>query len=149
MVDVSKRSMSTHLFGCNVSMPVAISPTAFHKLAHPTGEIATAKAAGKAGIIFTLSTFSNTTIEEVANTAPNTIKWFQFFIYYDRKLTENFLRRVEAAGFNGLVLTLDANFSGKRRKDYRNEFSLPPNLKMANLDGKDLVHGTGNLSYST
>ncbi|CAG2069259.1 unnamed protein product [Timema podura] len=65
-------------------MPVGVSPTAMQRMAHPDGECANAKAAGAMGTIFILSTLSTSSIEEVAAAAPNTIKWFQLYIYKDR-----------------------------------------------------------------
>jgi 4-hydroxymandelate oxidase len=127
-------------------MPVLIAPTAFHRMAHPDGERATARAAGQAGTIMTLSTLSNTPLEEVAAvaTAP---QWFQLYVYRDRAATEALVRRVEVAGFRALVLTVDAPLLGRRERDVRNRFRLPPGLTIASLDfaGKeDLPHPTAD-----
>lgn len=141
MVDVSKRDMSCNVFGLNLSMPIAIAPSAMQKMAHPDGEVGAARAAGNAGTIYTLSTLSTSSLEEVATGAPDTHKWFQFYIYKDRKLSESLVRRAEKAGFKAIVLTVDAPCFGIRRADVRNKFSLPPDLRLANF--QDQVQSAG------
>jgi (S)-2-hydroxy-acid oxidase len=87
LLDVSRRDLSTRVLGGlhKISMPVGISPTAMQRMAHPLGELAAAKAAQKAETVFIMSTLSTSSIEEVAEAAPNAIKWFQLYIYKDRK----------------------------------------------------------------
>lgn len=68
-------------------------------------------------------------MEEVAEGAPNTHKWFQLYIYKDRKLSEDAVRRAEACGFKAIVLTVDAPRFGIRRADVRNKFNLPAHLE--------------------
>ncbi|EEB12228.1 Hydroxyacid oxidase, putative [Pediculus humanus corporis] len=133
--DVSKRDLSATVLGTKVSMPLGISPTAMQKMAHHLGEVASAKAAGKAGTIFILSTISTSSIEEVAEGAPETEKWFQLYIYKDRMSTVDLIRRAEKNNFKALVLTIDAPIFGIRHADSRNKFKLPPHLKMANFTG--------------
>lgn len=84
LIDVSKINMSSNIFGIKMNFPVGISPSANQKQAHIDGEIGTALAAGKVGSIFILSSFSMTTIEDVAKAAPETVKWMQMYIYNDR-----------------------------------------------------------------
>lgn len=98
------------------------------RMAHPDGEIANAKAAGKMGTLFTLSTIATSSIEELGQEAPNTLKWFQLYIYRDKNLTETMVKRAEKAGFKALVLTVDAQIFGQRRADMRNKFTLPSHL---------------------
>uniref|UniRef100_A0A8D8HYU8 (S)-2-hydroxy-acid oxidase n=1 Tax=Culex pipiens TaxID=7175 RepID=A0A8D8HYU8_CULPI len=131
----ASRDMTVELFGEKFSMPIGISPTAMQRMAHPEGEVANAKAAASRGIPFTLSTIATSSIEQVAAGAPRSPKWFQLYIYKDRKLTENLVRRAEKAGFKALVLTVDAPMFGLRRADMRNKFSLPPHYVLANFDG--------------
>lgn len=132
--DVSVRNMTYTIFGDTVSMPLGICPTAMQKMAHPDGELANARAAEKAGIIFTLSTISTSSIEEVAQAAPKCIKWFQLYIYKDRDATKKLVRRAELAGFKAIVLTVDAPVFGVRRADIRNNFNLPSHLRFANFE---------------
>jgi (S)-2-hydroxy-acid oxidase len=80
-----------------------------------------------------LSTIATTSIEDVAAAAPEAIKWFQLYIYKDRKLTESLVKRAELAGFKALVLTVDAPLFGLRRADLRNKFSMPKHLTLANF----------------
>ncbi|GLG93436.1 Hydroxyacid oxidase 1-like Protein [Gryllus bimaculatus] len=91
--------------------------------------------AGAEGAIFTLSTLSTSSIEEVAAAAPDTVKWFQLYIYKDRKVTMDLVQRAEKAGFKAIVLTVDAPVFGIRLADLRNKFVLPSHLRLANFDG--------------
>ncbi|KAG6800896.1 hydroxyacid oxidase 1 [Apis mellifera caucasica] len=94
------------------------------------------KTAQGAGTIYILSTISTSSIEEVAEAAPNAIKWFQLYIYKDRNVTINLVGRAERAGFKAIVLTVDAPLFGDRRADIRNKFSLPHHLRLGNFQGK-------------
>jgi 4-hydroxymandelate oxidase len=132
MVDVSRRELATTVLGERVSMPILVAPTAFHRLAHPEGEVATARAAAAAGTIMVLSTLSNTRVEEVASATSGPL-WFQLYVYRDRGVTEALVRRVEAAGCKALVLTVDAPLLGRRERDVRNRFALPEGLSIENM----------------
>ncbi len=132
LVDVSRREMATTVLGQPVAMPIVVAPTAFHGLATPEGELATVRAAGAAGTVLILSTLSNTRVEEVVAAASGPV-WFQLYVYRDRKATEGLVRRAEAAGCRALVLTVDAPLLGRRERDVRNRFRLPPGLAVANM----------------
>lgn len=132
LVDVSRRDPATTVLGHPVSMPVLVAPTAFHRMADPEGEVSTVRAAGAAGTIMILSTLSNTPVEEVTAAATGPV-WFQLYVYRDRKATEGLVRRAEAAGCKALVLTVDAPLLGRRERDVRNRFRLPPGLSVANM----------------
>jgi 4-hydroxymandelate oxidase len=132
LMDVSRRDLTTSVLGQPVAMPVLVAPTAFHRLATPEGELATARAAGAAGTVMILSTLSTTRIEEVVAAASGPV-WFQLYVYRDRRATEGLVRRAEAAGCRALVLTVDAPLLGRRERDVRNRFRLPPGLAVANL----------------
>ncbi|XP_055625413.1 uncharacterized protein LOC129768057 [Toxorhynchites rutilus septentrionalis] len=131
----ASRDMTANLFGQRYAVPFGISPMAMQRMAHPEGEVANAKAAASRGAGFTLSTIATSSIEEIAAGAPNSPKWFQLYIYKDRKLTESLVRRAEKAGFKAIVLTVDAPMFGLRRSDMRNKFSLAPHLTLANFEG--------------
>lgn len=144
---------SVELLGCKLSMPVCVAPTAFHKMAHPDGELGTVRAAGKAQTLFILSGLSNTAMEEVfaETSAP---KWFQLYIYKDRGVTEALVWRAEAAGAEAIVLTVDAQIWGVREADVRNNFQLPEGLFVENLTaaGKQSFppgEGSGLAAYVT
>jgi 4-hydroxymandelate oxidase len=132
LVDVARRDLATAVLGHRVALPVAVAPTAFHRLAHPDGELASVRGAGDAGALFVLSTLSNTAVEDVVAAATGPV-WFQLYIYRDRGATEALVRRVEAAGCRALVLTVDAPLLGRRERDVRNGLTLPPGLGIANL----------------
>lgn len=85
--DVSNMDLSVNILGWPTSMPVGVAPTAYHKLAHSDGEVATARAAEKAGVIFTLSSLSSCSIEDIAEAAPVGVKWLQLYIFNDRSVT--------------------------------------------------------------
>jgi 4-hydroxymandelate oxidase len=132
LVDVSARDLSTTVLGHRIAMPVAVAPTAFHKLAHRDGELASVRGAGDAGTLFILSTLSNTAVEDVVAAAAGPV-WFQLYVYRDRGATEALVRRVEAAGCRALVLTVDAPLLGRRERDVKNRFALPAGLGIENL----------------
>ena len=132
LVDVSHRDMSTSVLGQPVAMPVLVAPTAFQRLADPAGEVATVRAAGAMGTVMILSTLSTVSVEEVVAASSGPV-WFQLYVYRDRKATEGLVRRAEAAGCRALVLTVDVPLVGRRERDVRNRFSLPPGLSAANL----------------
>jgi 4-hydroxymandelate oxidase len=132
LVDVSQRSTATTILGQKLSFPVLIAPTAFHKLAHPEGEVAVVRAAGAAGTIMTLSSLSNTRVEEVTAAATGPV-WFQLYINKDRGFTRDLVARVKAAGCTALMVTVDTPEWGRRERDVRNGFHLPPGLSAINL----------------
>ncbi len=140
LVDVGTRDLGTVVLGEKIAMPVMVAPTAFHRLAHALGEIATVRAAGTAGTIMILSTLSNTAIEDVVAAASGPV-WFQLYVYRDRAVTAALVQRVEAAGAKALVLTVDAPVLGRRERDARNRFQLPPGLSIENM----LPAGMGDL----
>jgi 4-hydroxymandelate oxidase len=132
LVDVARRDLATTVLGERIAMPVIAAPTAFHRLAHDDGELASVRGAGDAGTVFILSTLSNTAVEDVVAAATGPV-WFQLYVYRDRAATEGLVRRVEAAGCRALVLTVDAPVLGRRERDVRNRFALPANLGVQNL----------------
>jgi 4-hydroxymandelate oxidase len=133
LVDVSERDLRTTVMGSPVEFPVLLAPTGFQQLAHPDGEIATARASHRAGTIMTLSTFSTFSLEEVQRATPGP-KWFQLYVHKDRGLTRSLVTRAHVAGYQALVLTVDVPVLGRRERDIRNGFVLPPSLRVANFD---------------
>lgn len=149
--DVSRRTTAAEVLGVPVSMPILVGATAFHQLAHPEGEVATARAAAAAGTLMTLSTLSTRTIEEVSAAAGGRL-WFQLYVYRDREATRELVDRARAAGCRALVLTVDAQVWGVRERDVRNGFALPPGLRMVNLAHRGqgdfpAVEGSGLAAY--
>ncbi len=155
LIDVSDRHLNTSILGQPLQLPLLIAPMAFQCLAHREGEIATAEAAASAGVGMVLSTLATKTIEEVATTShnfPNALQWFQLYIHKDRGLTRALVERAEAAGYKALCLTVDAPVLGRRERDQRNEFALPPGLHAANLTNisqLDIPHQQGESGLFT
>ncbi|KDO50494.1 hypothetical protein CISIN_1g017492mg [Citrus sinensis] len=137
LIDVSKIDMNTTVLGFKISMPIMIAPTAMQKMAHPEGEYATARAASAAGTIMTLSSWSTSSVEEVASTGPG-IRFFQLYVYKDRNVVAQLVRRAERAGFKAIALTVDTPRLGRREADIKNRFTLPPFLTLKNFQGLDL-----------
>lgn len=131
LAGVEDRDLSTTILGHDISLPVAAAPTAFHKLAHPEGELATVRGVGSAGTAMFLSTLSTVAMEEVVAAASGPV-FFQLYIYKDRGLTEGLVARAVDAGCAGIALTVDAPVFGKREPDIRNRFQLPPGVKIEN-----------------
>ena len=128
--------LATELLGVTLDMPVLIAPTAFHRLAHPDGECATARAARDAKLIMIISMASTTPVEEITAAAgPEAGRfWFQLYIQPDRGFTADLVRRAEAAGCGGLAVTVDSPVFGRHERDLRNGFlDLPEGLHCAHM----------------
>ncbi|HSC08812.1 MAG TPA: alpha-hydroxy acid oxidase [Steroidobacteraceae bacterium] len=130
--DVSHRDLSTSVLGIPLSMPIVVAPTACHQLAHPDGELATARAAGAAGTLMMISTLANYAMEDISRVATGPL-WFQLYVYRDRGVTLELLQRAAAAGCRAIVLTVDAPVGGQRERDVRNDFCLPEGIVLRNL----------------
>ena len=132
--------LAVTLLNCRAALPVVIAPTAFHRLVHPEGELATARAAAAAGTIMIASMASTVAIGEVAEAVRQTTGgaspnlWFQIYVQPDRGFTEAIIRRAEAAGCAALVVSVDSPVFGRRERDHRNGFfDLPPGMCCENL----------------
>jgi L-lactate dehydrogenase (cytochrome) len=125
--DVSKIDASTTILGERAPMPLIIAPTGFPRIAHPEGELATARSAARAGIPFSLSTLGTRSIEEVAKVCDGR-KWFQVYVWRDRELTKDMLARCAESGFEALYITVDTAVLGRRERDVRRGMSLPPKI---------------------
>ncbi|MGI8657967.1 MAG: alpha-hydroxy acid oxidase [Candidatus Limnocylindria bacterium] len=124
LVDVSHLDLATSAFGSRLGHPIIIAPTASHDLAHPDGEIATARGAGAAGALFTLSTISSRSMEDVAAAAPDALRWFQLYLPSDRGAGRELVDRAVAAGYRGITVTVDLPLPGNRERDLRSGFSV-------------------------
>ena len=127
LVDVSQRNLKVELFGQEFALPMLLSPIGLTGLASPKGEIDAARAAKAAGIGYCLSTNASTSIEELAEKIPHPF-WFQLYVMKDRGLTQSLMDRAKAAGCTALVMTVDLAAHGKRERDARNGFSVPPRI---------------------
>ncbi|MBO3674227.1 aminotransferase class I/II-fold pyridoxal phosphate-dependent enzyme [Streptomyces sp. NEAU-YJ-81] len=123
---------STTVLGRRWGAPVGVAPMAYHTLMHPDGETATARAAGAAGLPLVVSTFAGRTFAEIAAAATSPL-WLQVYCFRDRDTTRRLIEHAAAAGFEALVLTVDTPRLGRRLRDLRNDFRLPPHIVPANL----------------
>jgi isopentenyl diphosphate isomerase/L-lactate dehydrogenase-like FMN-dependent dehydrogenase len=128
LVDVSEVSTATSLLGRPLSMPVLVAPVALQRVVHPDGELAAARAAAAVGTFFCLSTFGTASAAEVAAAAPGGTHWLQVYVFRDRGLTDALVDAAIDAGFSALVVTVDAPLAGRRERDVRSGFRLPPSL---------------------
>lgn len=115
--DVSKIQTGTTLFGKPVDWPVMIAPTGASRLFHAGGEPAVARAAGKFGIPYSLSTVGTTTIEDIGAIGDHP-KVFQIYVFKDRGMTRAFVERCKASNYAALCLTVDTPVAGNRERDY-------------------------------
>lgn len=138
LADVGKVDPSTTLLGRPLPLPLVLAPTGFTRIATPGGEIDVARAAGRAALPYVLSTLSTRSIEEVAACSSGP-KWFQVYVWRDRALVRDMLARASACGYEAIVLTVDTPVLGRRERDVRRGFTLPPTIGPRTLvDG--LVH---------
>ncbi|XP_077997466.1 2-Hydroxyacid oxidase 1-like [Glandiceps talaboti] len=114
--DVSTIDMSTTILGSKVDSPICIAPTAFHGLAHPDAESATATAASDMNTIMIMSSASNKSMEHIATETPTGTKWMDIYLWPDREVTKDVVKRVEKAGFKAIVVTVDISQLGVRRR---------------------------------
>ncbi|MFJ8013298.1 alpha-hydroxy acid oxidase [Streptomyces sp. NPDC096339] len=129
--DVSGCTTDATLLGRPVGMPVAVAPVAYHRLVHPDGELATARAAKAAGVPFTASTLSSVPVEEI--TAIGGSVWFQLYWLREGARSLELVRRAEDAGCEAIVLTVDVPWMGSRLRDVRNRFALPGHVRAAHI----------------
>ena len=135
LVDVSRVDLTTTVLGQRLELPVLLAPVALQRLAHPDGELASARAAAAAGTAFALSTMASATIEEAAAAATGH-KWFQLYVHPDRDVTKRLVQRAEAAGYAAICVTADVPFLGRRERDLRNELEFPPDVTHVNYLGE-------------
>jgi 4-hydroxymandelate oxidase len=126
------RDLRTPLFGTELSTPVLLAPTAFHLLAHPGGEVETARAAAAVGTVMVVSMAATQPVGQIAEAGGPL--WFQLYLQPDRAFTEVVVKRAEAAGCRAVVVTVDSPVLGRRERDLRNRFlDLPAGLSCENL----------------
>ena len=144
--DVSVIDTSTTLFGAPVSMPLMLAPTGFGRIAHSDGELAVARAAQRAEIPYSLSTMATRSIEEVAAAAPGGDHWFQVYTWKDRGLVKAMVQRAAESGYRGLWLTVDTALLGRRERDVRRGFTIPPKVGPGTIiDG--IVHPAWTVDF--
>ncbi|MEE1748348.1 MULTISPECIES: alpha-hydroxy acid oxidase [unclassified Streptomyces] len=129
--DVAGCSTVSPLLGREASAPLAIAPMAYHRLVHPDGELAVARAARDAGVPFVTGTLSSCPLEEIAAQAGRL--WLQLYWLNDEARLFDLVDRAEAAGCEALMLTVDLPWMGRRLRDVRNRFTLPPEVQASHL----------------
>jgi 4-hydroxymandelate oxidase len=137
LVDVGEVSTATTVLGTPVSMPLLVAPFAFQRLLHPDGELATARAAAAAGTLMCVSTTTTSAHDEVAEAAGSAPRWLQLYVLRDRQRTLDHIAEARELGYSALALTVDLPVLGRRERDLRLGFELPPNLPLPYLKGKD------------
>jgi isopentenyl diphosphate isomerase/L-lactate dehydrogenase-like FMN-dependent dehydrogenase len=130
LVDVSAVSTATTVLGTEVSMPVLVAPVALQRMAHPDGEPGMARAAAGAGTLMCVSTLATATAREVAAAVPDAPRWFQLYVLRDRGVTHALVDEAVDCGYQALVLTVDAPRAGRRERDLRTGFAVPPGIDM-------------------
>ena len=127
------------LLGRTLAHPVLLAPIAYQRLAHPEGELASAIAAAALGAGFVLSTQASVPLERVASGVLGEARrgplWFQLYLQPDRQFTQRLIARAEDAGYEALVLTVDAPVHGARDRERRAGFRLPAGIAAVNLQG--------------
>ena len=146
--DVSSIDTTTEAFGRVHPMPVMLAPTGFTRITASAGELAVARAAERAGLSYSLSTMATRSIEEVAGAAPNGDHWFQVYTWKDRGLVEEMVKRARVAGYRGLWLTVDTAVLGRRERDVRRGYTIPPKIGPGTIvDG--ILHPSWTLDFIT
>jgi 4-hydroxymandelate oxidase len=133
LTGTAKPNPSWPVMGAQWELPVGVAPMAYQKLLHPDGELVLAAAASRAGIPYAISTLSSVPLEKIAGVTPS---WFQLYWLRDRRVVTSLVERAVTAGCGALMVTVDVPVMGRRLRDIRNEFALPPDVAPENLVDK-------------
>ncbi|MCX6389004.1 MAG: alpha-hydroxy acid oxidase [Solirubrobacterales bacterium] len=150
LVDVSTRDPSVRLLGSQRPHPLVVAPTAYHGLAHPRAEEATAAGAAQTQTPYTLSTLATRRPADVAKAAPNGSNWFQIYRFKDRAISDSLMAEAIESGFEALVLTVDLPLLGRRDRELESNFtigdaSLVPGVSDASITGEISMQDTADL----
>ena len=132
LTSVEAPDTSVEILGSTLPFPILLAPTAYHRVLHPLGEIATVRGAGAAGAVMVVSSASSTSIEEIAKEATAPL-WFQLYVQADREFTRDVVSRAVAAGCSALCVTVDTPVIGVRDRQVRARFCLPPGVETPHL----------------
>ena len=135
--DISVIDTSVNVFGQRISTPIGAASTAMHCLAHPDGEIATARACKAQDTVMGLSSFATQTLEDVKDAIGNTPMALQLYLFEERDHSIKLIKRAKVAGYKAVLLTVDTPVLGRRNLEIRNQFTLPKHLKIANFANRD------------
>jgi 4-hydroxymandelate oxidase len=134
LVDVSQLDTRVRLFDQELPFPILLAPTAYHRLVHPEGELATVRGAANAGATLVVSSFATTSVEDMSRAAKGPL-WFQVYVNKDRGFTRELVQRAERSGCRVLCVTVDSPVVGARNREARAGFALPPGIERSNLKG--------------
>jgi len=130
--DVGAVDVSVDVLGARLAAPVMVAPTATHRLAHPDGELATARAVADAGSLFAISTRASATLADIAAAAPGAHRWFQVYVMRDRGWTADLVARARETGCSALVLTADTPVVGSKLRPSLAALEFPDGMWMVN-----------------
>jgi 4-hydroxymandelate oxidase len=133
LVDVSRCDPATELLGAPLAAPIGVAPMAYHRLAHPDGEVGTARAAGATGLLFVVSLFASQDLAEIAAAATGPL-WLQLYWLRRRGVMVDLVQRAEALGYRAIVITVDTPRVARRLRDLRHGFALPSQVVAVNID---------------
>lgn len=134
--DVSNVDSCVNVFGTRNSVPFGVAPAAMQRLAHPDGELATARACQSKEVIMGVSSFSTTSLEAVREECGEAPTVLQLYLFEEREHSRALIQRAKAAGYKAVVLTVDTPLIGRRNEEIRNQFQLPAHLNIANFPDK-------------
>lgn len=128
LADMTQPDTRVSLFGDELAYPILIAPTAYHRIMHPDGELATVRGAGIASTTYVVSSFTTTPLETIAENATKPL-WFQLYVRDDREFTKDLVQKAEALGCRALCVTVDTPVGGVRNREQRINFGLPSGIQ--------------------
>lgn len=126
--DVSKIDLTANIVGQKSTLPIIFAPTGYTRMMHYQGEVMVAKICEENNLVYNLSTMGTTSSKEIGDQVPNVRRWFQLYLWRDRSQSLKFIEEAEAAGFEGLMLTVDTAVGGIKWRDMRNGLTVPPKI---------------------
>ena len=135
--DISLIDTTVSIWGARNSVPIGVAPTAMQCLAHPDGEIATARACKGADIAMGVSSFATSSIEDIASAIDGHPLVLQLYLFEEREHSRKLIQRAKKAGCKAVFLTVDTPMLGRRNMEIRNQFRLPERYKLANFDEEE------------
>ena len=126
--DVSTIDLTANIVGQKSALPIIFAPTGYTRMMHYQGEVMVAKICEENDLVYNLSTMGTTSSKEIGDQVPNVRRWFQLYLWRDRSQSLKFIEEAEAAGFEGLMLTVDTAVGGIKWRDMRNGLTVPPKI---------------------
>jgi len=126
--DVSKIDLTADIVGQKSALPIIFAPTGYTRMMHYQGEVMAAKVCEENDLVYNLSTMGTTSSKEIGDQVPTVRRWFQLYLWRDRSQSLKFIEEAQAAGFEGLMLTVDTAVGGIKWRDMRNGLTVPPKI---------------------